>query len=260
MPEFNEYFIDEFNKPKYDPESRESLFNFAKKLEGKTLREACHPDMLTSKNKKKGKGDWGVNLEKYYFGYNQNSSHEPDFEKLGIEIKSSGIINSKIATSKGVKKNKNLHRWVGKERISIAALNFDDIINKSFEEVVWDKIKDPLFVLHQYLKDESIFDFPVVKVSFYKYTPFEIQSIYSDWLHIREVVKNGKAHELTGSGPVNLFLEPSTTGGGHGYQTTYLNGLEAKPRRYAFSPSYASHIVKRILEEHSQIKINNFII
>ena len=55
MPEFNEYFLDEFNKPKYDPESRESLFHFARKLEGKTLREVCHPDMLTSKNKKRVK-------------------------------------------------------------------------------------------------------------------------------------------------------------------------------------------------------------
>ena len=73
-------------------------------------------------------------------------------------------------------------------------------------------------------------------------------------------MRNGKAHELTGSGPVNLFLEPATTGSGHGYKTTYLNGLEAKPRRYAFSPSYASHIVKRILEEQNRININNFTI
>ena len=39
--EFNEYYFDSMGIPKYNHKNRESVFNYAKQLEGKTLREVC---------------------------------------------------------------------------------------------------------------------------------------------------------------------------------------------------------------------------
>lgn len=244
----NKYFKNEDGSPKYDPNDRQSVVQHLKKLEGKTLREVCHSDITNSKNS--GKGRWGHLLEEFYLGYTPNNKHEPDFEKLGIEIKSTGIINKKVTTKKdGTIKIQNFHRYIAKERISVAVVNFDEIISKSFEEVFWNKIKDTLYVLHKWEKDKKPIDFEVAKVSFYKFSEFEKEELYNDWLHIRNVVMKGRAEDLTGRSAVNLFLEPATTGEGHGKVVNQPNGKPAKPRRYALSPGFASLIVKRILEE-----------
>ena len=103
--------------------------------------------------------------------------------------------------------------------------------------------------MHKWEKDKKPIDFEVAKVSFYKFSEFEKEELYNDWLHIRYVVMKGRAEDLTGRSAVNLFLEPATTGEGHGKVVNQPNGKPAKPRRYALSPGFASLIVKRILEE-----------
>jgi len=73
----------------YNPNNKESIIRYAKKLKNKTLRQVCDVDLI--KNDRKGKGHFGQILEKFYFGYEPNSDSEPDFKEAGIELKSSPL-------------------------------------------------------------------------------------------------------------------------------------------------------------------------
>ena len=67
----------------YNPNKKNSVIEYAKKLKGKSLREICGPDIL--EHSYSGKGNFGQVLEKYYFGYEPNSVAEADFCEIGME-------------------------------------------------------------------------------------------------------------------------------------------------------------------------------
>ncbi len=74
----------------YDKTSPESLLDFARGLSGKTLAEAV--DMTLAIENIKNKGDLGSLIEKYYFKYEPNSFHGPDFVEAGVELKTTGVL------------------------------------------------------------------------------------------------------------------------------------------------------------------------
>ena len=117
------------------------------------------------------KGKFGNNLEKLYFGYSGNSSHNPDLSEIGVEIKSTGMKRDAKPLERGY--------FAAKERISLAIIDFPNIANQSFEDSVWDKIKKPLFILYDYeSKDIRNFDKKIIKVDFYEYSDYEKEMIY----------------------------------------------------------------------------------
>lgn len=62
----------------YDASSLDSIYSFAKKLEGKTLRTACHLAAIDDPHRRKG--SFGNAIEEYYFHYDINSSAELSIE------------------------------------------------------------------------------------------------------------------------------------------------------------------------------------
>ena len=67
-----------------DVNSAKSIIEYAKKLEGYSLREKCGEEIKN--HGYKGKGNFGQLLEKFYFGYEPNSDANPDFKEVGIEL------------------------------------------------------------------------------------------------------------------------------------------------------------------------------
>ena len=90
----NSYFTNE-----YDPRDINSIFDYSTKLVGSCLSTVCHEDIKNSDpnysiksdiKKRSGRG-FGTYLEKYFFGYNSNSSTLPDFPDAKLELKSAGL-------------------------------------------------------------------------------------------------------------------------------------------------------------------------
>jgi len=243
---FNEHYFDSKGIPKYDHKNRESVYNYAKKLEGQTLRDVCGEVIISDGIKKTAKGKFGSDLEKFYFGYENNFDHSPDFSELGVEVKSTGVIPDSRPDIRGY--------FQAKERISLAVVDFPNIETQSFEESLWKKIKDPLFVLYDYTSAKNDFDKKIILVDFYQYSQFEKEIIFSEWKIIRDVVVNHGGQEVSQGKLGHRYLEPTTTGANKKVRVKNRLGLpDCKPRRFAF-PNHktqpygqANRIVKKLL-------------
>lgn len=123
----------------YDEYSIESILNYSKQLEGKTLREVFSSEVLESMRKEieGNKGKFGQILERYFFGYECNSDSEPDFP-CGLELKVTPLKKLKNGTLSP------------KERLVCNIINFENIINESWEESSFLKKNQNMLVI-QYI-------------------------------------------------------------------------------------------------------------
>ncbi len=74
----------------YDDSNINSILNYALLLLNKSLSDVLENDLETSF---KGKGQFGQKVEKLYFKYEPNSKSEPDFVKVGMELKTTPLKN-----------------------------------------------------------------------------------------------------------------------------------------------------------------------
>ena len=103
----------------YNPDDKNSIIAYAKKLKGKALCDVCDKDLI--KNNLKGKGHYGQILEEFYFFYKPNSDSEPDFPLAKLELKSSPL-----------KRLKN-NEYRSKERLVLNIINYVNVVNQDFE-------------------------------------------------------------------------------------------------------------------------------
>jgi len=223
----------------YNPKSSESVIKYAKKLANKSLRQRC--DENTVFKPVEGKGSFGVLLEYYYFNYKPNSNAHADFPDAepggGLELKSTGLLEYKGDNS-GYRID---------QRLSLRHINF----NKDWEDTflqspLYKKVKNLLLVF--YIRDGSLLDEDclIKLVDTWSIPAEDLQTIVHDFNIITEKIKSGLAHDLT-SGDTN-YLEASTTGMGHGKTTTQpFSEIPARPRRFAFKPSYMNYVLSKIL-------------
>lgn len=71
----------------YDENNKESILNYTKQLENKTLREILSDEVINAMrtDEQGNKGKFGQKIERYFFGYECNSDSLPDF--CGLELK-----------------------------------------------------------------------------------------------------------------------------------------------------------------------------
>lgn len=78
----------------YDPSDALSIFNFSRGLLHRSLTEAVREldsSILPEDLEAKGKGGLGQLVEKFYYGYEPNSSPLPDFPEAGVELKTTPL-------------------------------------------------------------------------------------------------------------------------------------------------------------------------
>jgi DNA mismatch repair protein MutH len=223
----------------YDPKSSDSIIKYSKKLVNKSLRQGC--DENTVFKPVAGKGSFGVLLEYYYFNYKPNSDAHADFPNAepggGLELKSTGLLE--------YKGDNNGYRI--DQRLSLRHINFHKDWEDTFlQSPLYKKVKNLLFVF--YIRDSSLLDEDchIKLVDTWSIPAEDLQIIVQDFNIITEKIKSGLAHDLT-SGETN-YLEASTTGMGHGETTTQpFSEILARPRRFAFKPSYMNYVLSKIL-------------
>ncbi|TYA74801.1 Sau3AI family type II restriction endonuclease [Seonamhaeicola marinus] len=221
-----------------DITSADSIIDFAKKLKGKSLKQACGEEIRN--HGYKGKGNFGQILEKFYFGYEPNSDAEPDFKEAGIELKSSPL---------KVLKNGDFR---SKERLVLNIINYLEVHKEDFENSsFWKKNAHLLLVFYLHDKDSSLLDYLIKLVGSWQYPNEDLKIIKHDWEIINQKIKNGKAHELSEGD--TFYLGACTKGSTalKSYREQPFSKEKAKQRAYSLKQGYVNHIIANIAQEEN---------
>jgi DNA mismatch repair protein MutH len=223
----------------YNPNDKISVLEYANLLKGKSLRQICSP--LIFNHNYSGKGSFGQLLEKYYFLYNPNSSSEPDFKEIGLELKSSPL-----------KKLRNLE-YRSKERLVLNIIDYNVIVKQNFEDSdFWKKNSNILLVFYLYQEDLNILDYIIKLVGEWNYSNTDIKIIKQDWEYIKLKINEGKAHELSEGD--TFYLGACTKGANASSlrEQPYSNIL-AKQRAFSLKQGYLNHIIASIADEPNEV-------
>ena len=207
----------------YDPRDAESIERYAKRLIGRTLREALQQDKGLQASP--GKGSFGRDLETLYFGLPACNESRPDFDLAGLELKSSPL--------KRIDKGRRL---VPKERISLSMIDYAGIQTEQWATSAFlKKNRHILFVFYEYTEGVSPLDSVVKCVGRWTIPDECMPLLEEDWRLIQRL--------LTGYGDGAL----------HGGLTDHLEAAKkgatgATARRaFAFKPAFVkTYILPRI--------------
>lgn len=222
----------------YQPEDLKSILDYSQNLINKSLRDVCGEELLS--NTYKGKGNFGQLLEKYFFGYEPNSKSEADFDKVGMELKTSPL--------KVVKKNK----YTAKERLVLNIINYLDLHSEEFERSTFlKKNYHILLIFYLYEIDVEVIDYIVKIVGDWKIPEIDLEIIKRDWELIREKIRNGKAHEISEGD--TIYLGACTKGGkGGNLRPQPFNQVLAKQRAFSFKQGYLNHIIASLSKNNNE--------
>lgn len=225
------------NQLPYNPKKKESILSYAKKLEGRTLRDYIYDEDL--ENEFLGKGSFGQLLEKRYFKYSPNSESRPDFPEANLELKSSPLKKSK-------------GKFVSKERLVLNIINYIDEADKTFfNSSFWLKNADLLLVFYLHDPKKSVDDLIVKLIGEWLITGPDLEVIRRDWETIHKKIKSGKAHELSEGD--TFYLGACTKGANStSVRSQYKSTILAKQRAYSLKQGYVNHIIATLSDTKSQ--------
>ena len=224
----------------FDITSKESIINFAKKLQGETLRNSCDVDF--DEYKVNDKGGYGKTTEKYYFKYEPNSDSKPDFDQAGLELKCSPL------------KTNIKGEYRSKERLVLNIINYIEVHKEEFKlSSFWKKNSHLLLVFYLHDKDLNLIDYKVQLVGDWQYPDEDLKVIKNDWEIINQKIRNGKAHELSEGD--TFYLGACTKGATalRSLRKQPFNKEKAKQRAYSLKQGYVNHIIANIAKEETAV-------
>lgn len=227
----------------YDPSSAESIFEYARQLEGTTLRDACEIDDV--QESKKRKGSFGNALETYYFHYRINNNPDPDFAEAGTGLKSTPL-----------RKKKN-GEFSAKERLVISKINYMTVVDETWEtSSLQKKLQKILLVAYEYDHDANPVDYLIKVVELWGVPSSDVSVFKHDWDTVVGKVRSGRAYELSGSD--TLYLEAATKGTtGKDRTRQPYSPVPAKPRSWAIKSSYMTVALNGMLDMQSIRRTQN---
>lgn len=214
----------------YDNSSVDSILKHAKQLEGHSLSEYLKSvgQLALYKSAKHGRGKLGNEVEEYFFGYKPNSNPEPDFPKVGLELKVTPL-----------KLNNN--RLSSKERLVLSQINYMDIVREEWgNNSLLKKLRFILLMFYIHEKDVPSIDLLFELVSTWSPSPEDFKIIEQDWNKIVDKIKAGKANEISEGD--TLYLGACTKAADSFVRTKQPFGDPAKPRAFSLKQSYARSI------------------
>lgn len=225
---------------KYDPTSIDSIVEYAHGLEGHTLREMTDAPEL--QDPKRRRGSFGNAVEEYFFGYDPNSSPEPDFAEAGLELKTTPE-----------KRNAN-GKVVAKERLVLTMIDYDEVVNETFETShLLEKARSILLVVYLWEKDKNPLDYKVDFADLWKLPEGDMAQLKADWETVVNKVRAGHAEDISGSD--TMYLEACTKAADSTVRRSQpFSDVPAKPRAWAFKASYMTAIETGLKERRQAIR------
>jgi DNA mismatch repair protein MutH len=218
----------------YDRNSESSIVEYATQIIGKTLREVTGIDHIDDPSVRKG--SFGNAVEYYFFKFDPNSDPNPDFNEVGIELKTTPLKKTKRGDI------------VSKERLVLSMINYMDVVNETWEtSTVLKKSSKILLMSYLYEPDANPVDYEFYIVELWGIPEEDFYTIKNDWETVVNKVRTGRAHEISGSD--TLYLEACTKSANSNVRREQpYSDIPAKPRAWAFKQSYMTTISKKLLD------------
>lgn len=218
----------------YNRNDAESIVHYATELVGKTLRETTGVDNIDDTSSRKG--SFGNAVEYYYFKFDPNSSPSPDFNEVGIELKTTPLKRTK----KG--------ELVSKERLVLSMINYMNIVDETWEtSTVLKKSKKILLLSYLYEPNINPVDYEFYLAELWSIPEEDLYTIKRDWETIVNKVRAGRAHEISSSD--TLYLEACTKAANASIRRPQpCSDTPAKPRAWALKQSYMTTVTQRMMD------------
>lgn len=217
----------------YNSAEANSILSYAKQLIDKSLKEWCPLDEEQSLN---NRGTFGLLLERYFFGIDNNSRPEADFPRAGVELKASPLKQNQSGV------------YVSKERVVLGIINYETIVDEVFEYSHFlSKNACLLFVFYLYEEGVLPWNYIVKLVDLWRYSGTDYDIIKRDWEFIQDKVRRGLAHELSEG---DTFYLGACTKGANARslrKQPYSQEL-AMQRAFSLKQGYVNHIIATIAQ------------
>ena len=221
------------SKSEYDFTSVESIFEYAKKLTGKSLAEATFipADIANDRNR----GDLGSLIESFYFDHRPASNRGPDFAEAGLELKTTGVV-----------KNSN-GEYKAKERLVLGMINFNEIVEEDWlQSSLLEKCRLMLILFYLFEKQRPVVDRRfVLDPLLFRASDRDMSVIKRDWEFIQAKVRDGKAHELSEGDTTYLGACRKGSGGSNEpLRSQPFSSQGAKARAFSFKQGFMNHLIE----------------
>lgn len=243
------FLIPEKDLP-YNPNDLRSILEYTKKLEGNTLRKLTKGNLDSAK---KNKGGIGQLTEELYFFLKNNSSPEPDFVNLALELKTGGL----NPTSSRDRHENISGKWKAKEALSLSSINYNNIVQEEFLLSSFiKKNKNILLIFHKYEKLHPL-DLEIKLTGIFSYeslSEVDKQIIKQDWELMKSKTLDGKAHEFS-RGDFE-YLELATSGTSSSFTTQPCSDVKTRTRKYSFKAGFMHSVIAKLgSEKPAQISL-----
>lgn len=212
--------------------TKEQVHNRACEAVGKTIGELAEAMEQKIAGKKAQVGyAW-----ESWFGIKSNSHAEADIADVEIELKATGVKNTKNGKS-------------AKERLVLNIINYIEEFDKTFEKSsFWRKNRYMELGFYGYDKEKNWQDWNLEKVALFTYPEKDLKIIQDDWEKIHEYIHEGKAHEL--SEGMTMYLGACSKGANKNSkreQHPSLDAPKAMQRAYSLKSSYMTYLLREYI-------------
>lgn len=227
----------------YDKTSPVSIFEYSKKILGKTLREYIGNGVLRSR---RGKGRLGQLVEDYLFKYKTNNRQEADFAEAGLELKCAPL------------KKDSSGRLCIKERLVCTMIDFSSVLNESFENShLLKKCRLMLLLFYLHLTNRDVADLKFLFSVLWLIPEKDLLIIRNDYETIVEKIRNGKAHEISEGDTEYLGACRKGSGGAERKVPQPRSDIPAFRRAFALKTAYMRTILAYVENSHT-VATSNF--
>lgn len=234
-------------KRDYDQTDAASIWNFSSGLIDRSLWEALRE--IDNEVKREdlaagGKGGLGQLVEKFYYGYDLNSSPEADFKEAGVELKVTPLRKD----SKG--------KYRIKERLICDMIDYCGIVSCSFEESqLYKKCLTMLILFYLHAKGIEACDLKFIYSVLWLLPEKDLVIIRRDYEVIINKIKAGKAHELSEGD--TLYLGACRKGHkGDPLRRQPFSDIGAPKRAFSLKTSYMRTILEYAQSSGSRMATN----
>lgn len=216
-----------------EPESE--VIAHARRLIGKSLQQLYGTDVTLPR----GKGAFGQLVEQLHFGYPPNSVAELDFPVARLELKATGALHARRG-------------WRAKERLVLSNINYEQLIHEAEFSVssFFAKNARLLLLVYLWVADTSPMDYKVIGIGVVELDalePAERQVIEDDWQKIRQMVLEGRAHEISEGDTVYLKAARKGAGTGLDDRSQPCSPIPAPNRAFSFPASFVTRLIAPLI-------------
>ncbi len=233
------------NQVQYDIKSPTSIFNYSKRILGRTLRDILTEDGIQYYVDHAGKGGLGQMVENILFQLKTNNNPDADFTEAQMELKCTPLL-----------KGKNDEYRI-KERLVCGMIDYAEEVNKDFDHShFYLKCRLMLLLFYLHVKDADKLDLEWIFSVLWKLPQKDLLIIKQDYETIIHKIKCGQAHLLSEGD--TLYLGACRKGQkGEALVTQPYSTVLAPKRAFSLKPAYMRTILHAIVNS-GQNSLSNY--